>query len=476
MVYIGRVNDTMNKPIGKVLDKANTKEFSFVATEYFEGDFVKVQINYCEDKDATLVGEVVYKEAINPYFDKPTTINYLNKDDESITSWNLYIAKVKPIGVIETDGKIKKLNFPPPPGTNVYSADDYVIRQVLELKDKGAPIGYLKQLKNLRIKISEELLCRTHFSILGRTGSGKSFFAKGLLKGIKDRNLIIFSPTEEYNKIAENINAQKLSKRDLLLPLNTGYIASIYGFTLREQILFENLVRNKLVKKKNFSNRELAGKISVRARKKDEEQKVLVEVDNSQKVDVEKYQNDKFVSNILTKIRSKSLSFSYEPMEVPFSKSTIIDMSDLEQESQEIIIMYVLERLLETYKDETKRMIHPKLIVVIEEAHNFAPSIQTTSCKSKIIQLAREGRKLGISLCFISQRPRYIDQTVLSQCGSLFLFNMSHPNDIEHVFGISPIYRTDLIESVRELMVGECLVIGDVTKYPLLCSVNFDEK
>ena len=143
------VKESMNKPIGKVLDKASTREFNFVATEYFEGEFVEVQINYREGKNATIVGEVVYKEAINPYFDKPTTINYLNKEDESITSWNLYIAKVKPIGVIETDGKIKKLNFPPPPGTNVCSAGEYVIKQVLELKDKGAPIGYLKQLKDL---------------------------------------------------------------------------------------------------------------------------------------------------------------------------------------------------------------------------------------------------------------------------------------------------------------------------------------
>lgn len=475
MVYIGRVNDTMNKPIGKVLDKANTKEFSFVATEYFEGDFVKVQINYREDKDATLVGEVVYKEAINPYFDKPTTINYLNKDDESITAWNLYIAKVKPIGVIETDG-IKKLDFPPTPGMNVYSADERVIRNVLELKSKGLLIGYLKQLKNLRINIYEELLCRTHFSILGRTGSGKSFFAKGLLKTIKERNLIIFSPTEEYNEMAKSINAQVLSTRNLLLPLNTSYIASVYGFTLREQTIFENLFENKPLKKTTFSNLQIASRINVRARKRDEEQRVLFGTDSSPQGDVKKNQDYKGVDNILAKLKSKSLLFSSNFMEVPFSKSTIVDMSELEQESQEVIIMYVLGRLLKSYKDDMKKRMYPKLIVAIEEAHNFAPSIQTTLCKHKIIQLAREGRKLGIALCFISQRPRHIDQTVLSQCGSLFLFNIPHPNDIEHVFGVSPVYREDLIESVRELGVGECLVIGDVTKYPLLCSVNFDEK
>ena len=205
----------------------------------------------------------------------------------------------------------------------------------------------------------------------------------------------------------------------------------------------------------------------------DKEQRVLFDRDSSPKEEVRTHQNSKFADSILSKLRSKSLFFSKNPIEVPFSKSTIINMSGIEQGSQEVIMMYVLDKLLETYRDEMKRKIHPKLIVVIEEAHNFAPSIQTTLCKSKIIQLAREGRKLGISVCLISQRPRYIDQTVLSQCGSLFLFHIPHPDDIEHVFGISPIYRKDLIDTVRELMVGECLILGDTTKYPLLCSVNF---
>ena len=466
----------MKKPIGKVLDKSSTKEFSFVAVEYFEGDFVEVDVTYSKNKKATIVGEIVHKEAINPYFEKPSTINYLSEKDESVTSWNLYIVKVKPIAIVENDG-IKKLDFPPPPGINVYSADETVISRVLGLANQGIPIGYLKQLKDLRINLSEDLLCRTHFSILGRTGSGKSYFAKGLLKHIKDRNLIIFSPTEEYNEIAEDINAQVFSKQNLLLPLNTGYVASVYGLTFQEQILFEKFIKKEksLMEKTTFSNQEIAHNFRsiIQAKHKEKEQSTLFDKESSLKRDVTKEKFPRFTDTILSKMESKSLFFSNQPMKVPFSKSTIIDMSELELESQQVIMMYVLNNLLESYKNEKKRETYPKLIVVIEEAHNFAPSIQTTICKNKIIQLAREGRKLGIALSLISQRPRHLDQTALSQCGTLFLFHIPHPDDIEHIFGISPIYRQDLIETVRELMVGECLVLGDVTKYPLLCSVNF---
>lgn len=471
----------MKNPIGKVLDKSSIREFSFVSTEYFEGEFVEVKMIYSEDKKATIVGEIVYKEAINPYFEKPSTINYLSEKDESITSWNLYVVKVKPIAVVRADG-IKKLDFPPPPGTNVYSAEESIISRVLGLDNQGIPIGHLKHQSSLRIHLSEDLLCRTHFSILGRTGSGKSYFATGLAKRIKDRNLIIFSPTEEYNEIAEDINAQVFSKKDLLLPLNNSYIASIYGLTLQEEILFGQFMGKEMsfTQKPSFSNQEIAHKFRamIQSKRKEIEQTALFDIErfgieSSSKGDVTKDRFPKFIATILSKIGSKSLFFSKQPMEVPFSKSTIIDMSELDQESQQVIMMYVLSNLLESYRDEKKRRTSPKVIVMIEEVHNFAPSVHTTICKNKIIQVAREGRKLGITLSLISQRPRHFDQTVLSQCGTLFLFHIPHPDDVEHIFGISPIYRRDLIDTVRELMVGECLVLGDTTRHPLLCSVNF---
>jgi DNA helicase HerA-like ATPase len=203
----------MKNAIGKVLDKSSTKEFSFVATEYFKGEFVEIPINYSESKKVTIVGEIIYKEALNQYFEKPSSINYISEKDESITSWNLYIVKVKPIALVEDD-VIKKIDFPPPPGVNVYIADKISITRALGLENTGISVGFLRQLKSLRIYLSEAMLCRTHFSILGRTGSGKSYFAKGLFKSIRDRKLIIFSPTDEYNEIAKDIDAQIISKKD----------------------------------------------------------------------------------------------------------------------------------------------------------------------------------------------------------------------------------------------------------------------
>ena len=464
----------VNNPVGKVLDGSTTREFNFVAGDYFQGDFVQLEMNYSGRK-VTVVGEIVDKKAVNPYFERPTTFNYLSDKDESVRSWNLYIVTVRPIAAI-SDGETSRVEFPPAPGTNVYSAEVELISSALGLEREGIPIGFLRQLNTLRVHLAEAQLCRTHFSVLGRTGSGKSYLTKGLLKSIRGRNIVVFAPTDEYNEIAGEINAQILSKDDLLLPLNSSYIASVFGLSLQEQILFERFMKKEesLTDKKRISNQEIAVGISssIRAGFQQTEQATLP----GMKGDTERFTTleraNRFPSTIVTKLMSKSVLFSQRPTQVPFPKSTIIDMSGLDQDSQEVIMMYALSNLLESYRNKEKRMDYPDLIIVIEEAHSFAPSIQTTACKNKIIQLAREGRKLGIALCLVSQRPRHFDQTVLSQCGTLFVFHTPHPEDVEHIFGVSPIYRRDLLDSVRELAVGECLVLGEAVKYPLLCSVS----
>ena len=465
-----------NNPLGKVLSKSSLKEFEFVSSGFFEGNYVQLGAKYSKDKETIIVGEVLTKEGINPYLENPSTFNYLKETDESTSSWNLYLIKVKPIAAIE-DGVPRAVNFPAPPGTNVFLADADMVSVALGLQKEGASIGFLKQLRNVRVHLSEAELCRTHFSILGRTGSGKSYFAKGLLRNIKDRRLIIFAPTDEYNEIAKELGAQVVAKESLSLPLDISYLASVYNLTLQEQTTLDQLFRSEsaIQEKDTFSNQEIAQMLSSasRLRWKEREQARLPGMESISVRSDETERVDRFLGNVLSKIRSKSLIFSKAPLKVPFSKNTIIDMSELEQEAQEVIVMYVLNNLLQSYKNEKKRKNYPNLIVAIEEVHNFAPSVQTTACKSKIIQTSREGRKLGIGLCLITQRPRHFDQTVLSQCGSLFLFHIPHPEDVEHVFGTSPVYRKELLDAVRELTVGECLVLGDVARYPIVCTVKF---
>lgn len=464
------------KSVGKVFAKTRSREFSFVATEYFEGDFVEVDIP--DRGDAVVVAEIIGKEGVNPYLDNPEVMNYVSKDEQELTSFNLYVFTATPISLVDKKS-IKPVKFPLPPGANVYVATKDNVKRALEIREGDVKIGNLDKSPNPEIRITTDNLFQPHISVLGRTGSGKSYFVRGLSCHIKDRNLIIFSPTDEYNEIGEEHEIKILSKQDILLPLKADFIGSIYNLTLQEEILLKKGMARISLKEK-ISSGQIANRLknwvvqsAIASIKKKPRQVEFLKLEKTESQELEEVKTPNYVNTALHKLRSKSLYFSNNPMEVPFENSVILDMSEIEQEAQEIIINYVLHNLLEAYRSRKGGSNRPKLLVIIEEAHNYAPSVRTTFCKDKIIQVAREGRKLGINLCLISQRPRHFDQTVLSQCSTLFLFHIPHPDDVNHVFSVSSFYSQHLVELVQRLEVGRCLITGTIFKYPIVCLVDF---
>lgn len=114
-----------------------------------------------------------------------------------------------------------------------------------------------------------------------------------------------------------------------------------------------------------------------------------------------------------------------------------------------------------------------KQIVVLEEAHNYVPSTKSTVCKEIIVRLAREGRKYGISLCFVTQRPRFFDQTALSQSGNKIIFSLSNQDDIKHITEDLSVYRSELTREIQNQRVGECVVAGEAYHDILGVKINF---
>jgi len=466
--------------LGKVLDKCTPYEFSFVSARSAAGHYVAVDV-----EGSTMIGEIIEREAVNPYFNKPTVLAYLPEDNDDINSQALYVSKVRPVGRI-CDGKRRDVDIPPKPGSNVYSAAVPEIRLALALGDQGADIGTLKAQPDVKVLLPLDVLFRTHLCVLGRTGSGKSFFVKGLIDRISRQGpqTIILTPSDEYDDLAFRLGYEVYGEPRICLPFTPTYIAMTYGLTYAEQIVLESFMKDQEseIGEGAHSSRQIAASLRSWLGRGKEKITRLTPVQGSFSADVEsdaaslrkippRGSVETRVDTILSKVGSKDLWFSAHPMRVPFETSTVLNLSRLSAASQEAVTAYVLGNLLESKRRERGADV----FLVLEEAHMFAPSVQTTACKEKIVQLAREGRKLGVSLCLISQRPRHLDQTALSQCGSIFIFNLPHPDDVEHTFGVSPVYSSELIEAVRRLGVGECLIVGDVVKYPVVCRVDFRE-
>ena len=159
------------------------------------------------------------------------------------------------------------------------------------------------------------------------------------------------------------------------------------------------------------------------------------------------------------------------------NKSYIFNMQRLSAYEQEIVIYLYLNQILNQRRADFKLIaegesIPNRVVVFLEEAHKYIPSMKTTFCKEVINTIAREGRKLGVHLVLLSQRPRYLDPTTLSQCGTSIIFNISNPDDIEYIMSNANFYGDEYKKNIRSLQIGECLIESDYLKGEMSCKID----
>ncbi|QKK07559.1 MAG: ATP-binding protein [Planctomycetota bacterium] len=106
------------------------------------------------------------------------------------------------------------------------------------------------------------------------------------------------------------------------------------------------------------------------------------------------------------------------------------------------------------------------LFIVLDEAHLFVPDDQKGLAHDTLAMIAKEGRKYGIGLMLVTQRPSELDKTVMSQCGSLIALRLTNGADRAHVAAAVPDDLGGLIEQLPTLRTGEGLFLGEVLPIP----------
>jgi DNA helicase HerA-like ATPase len=106
------------------------------------------------------------------------------------------------------------------------------------------------------------------------------------------------------------------------------------------------------------------------------------------------------------------------------------------------------------------------LLVVLEEAHRFIREGGTTVANRAISTIAKEGRKYGMGLMLVSQRPSDLDREALSQCGTLIALRMTNQADRAHVTSVMPDEMAVLGSLLPALRTGEALVSGEAVAAP----------
>ena len=492
--------------IGKILDKSTQDIFQFASTNYFDARFIEVRADHIES-GAKIIGEIIEKEALNPYIENPADVKYIKEDDESLTSKSVYIAKVKSLAMI-SNGIRKDVTFPPLPGANVHEAVEDDIRLALRLEEEGVDIGIIKGY-NLPFKISHNKLIRTHIAILGQTGSGKSYFtAKLSVELLKLRYHsdipskvavpIIFDSTGEYSakydveeqsKIARIISSKSI--KSLYFPLlNEKYLPllyEIYDIDDKQESELRLWLTSRGEDKSSITTSDNSQQQLLKHPTKED----LISEFNQGKL-----QSTRQLANRLEEfIKKHNRSYPNERLSIPYQalskmrefdlkikksddveiiedigKGTIIDLSEYTTyEERQIAMLLVLRQLFEIAKSRKSDL---KFVLFIDEAHNYVPSVYKSYCKEELLKIAREGRKYGIALCLISQRPRWVDPTALSQCGTIFIFRIQNSDDKKHIFDSASLPDTLRDSNVARFRRGEMIITGDVVGTPINCMVS----
>ncbi|MCM1053454.1 MAG: DUF87 domain-containing protein [Ruminococcus sp.] len=110
----------------------------------------------------------------------------------------------------------------------------------------------------------------------------------------------------------------------------------------------------------------------------------------------------------------------------------------------------------------------------LEEAHRYVQQDNDVFLIGYNIfdRIAKEGRKYGVILDIISQRPVEISDTVIAQCSNFLIFKMTHPKDIKYIEEMLPNISSDVIEKMKILQPGTCVAFGTAFKIPMICKLE----
>jgi DNA helicase HerA-like ATPase len=214
---------------------------------------------------------------------------------------------------------------------------------------------------------------------------------------------------------------------------------------------------------------------------------------------------NRFLSRLETKINDKRLDFLLQPNKadgtlyktddfeeilkqflgyLDKSNITIIDLSGVPFEVLSITVS-LISRLVFDFafhysklKHSTKELNNIPFLIVCEEAHNYIPKsggAEYKASKKSIERIAKEGRKYGLSLMVVSQRPSEVSDTIFSQCNNFVALRLTNISDQNYIKGLLPNNANSITDILPTLSAGECLIVGDATPMPAIVQMEMPD-
>jgi DNA helicase HerA-like ATPase len=467
MQEIGTVISTLEGP--------STNEFSFVVNEVKEvlirkGQFVQLSV-----EDGLLIARVAEIIKTNRYFMQAESVREYTREGKAldeffpVNRWEYLVAQAIPLG-IWSDGKEKRVSFPPSPGTKVYKADEKILFNFLGLDaERGLNIGKI-EFHDLDAKLNLTRLFQKHCSILAQTGFGKSYLVSVMIEEILKRSnefgkpaLIVVDPHGEYVGFSEDARFSsstrvfgkdeiKISASNLSSYQIAEFIPSITHVGVRE---LAKVIGELKKQKKVYGIDELISALETS------------NINPKTKLPLLAWLSELSLTNLFGKYDSPEIDEL-----VKAGQLSVLNLSDfIHLNEKQIVLTYIARKLFNLRRAN----LIPPFILFIEESHQFCPEqVEKREAISKgiIETIAREGRKFNACLVLITQRPIKLSTTALSQCDSHIIMHITNPYDLDHIGKSCEGVTSDMLKLIPGLKVGEAIITGGVVNYPLLVKIR----
>ncbi len=397
--------------------------------------------------------------------------------------------------------------IPPQSGKKIFLADDAMLTNILSRKKEKQPgsatIGSLltRAPGAVPVVLSVKDIVSTHLAIIASTGAGKSYLASVLIEELMQPHnkacVLIIDPHGEYSTLEQLPNFPQFSEpgdghgsgyraqvriykpeqvKVRLSSLNMGDMRQLLTeMTEKQQYLLGRALRKVQENKHKplWGLADLKKAVNDVAKQKSDDDDGA---DDSTTVRALEWRLAQRFENSFTFDDTQHLDLIeiFRP-----GQCTVLQLNEIDERDQQVIVATLLRRLYKARMDTERGKVHSgesylpyPVFVQLEEAHHFAPGGAEVVSTGILKQVLAEGRKFGIGVGLISQRPGKLDADVLSQCQTQCIMRIVNEIDQKSVAAAIEGVGRDLLENLPALSKGQVIVAGASVNTPVICRVR----
>jgi DNA helicase HerA-like ATPase len=485
------------KEVGIIIGEASSSEFYFSSKPSDMPSRWEYLMTYSEEeqegqlKRVEVVAQVERVISASQALTKELDIDIIKKIIESGLADSKVWGKARVLGFLTESGELQLPKKAVTPGKPVYVAPTSLLEKFYSYpKGEAIEVGSLITRSDVPVSLSIKGF-RRHLALIAQTGSGKTYLAGILADELlaKGGTIVMLDPHADYVFLGRDTAGKRHELSDRITvfrnPASTGrYSEGEVGKIDPYEICFSDLdldeiclicgIDERFVKIRNGLEQAIEH-VKASGRTVFKPKDVLEQIqdvqnwpDANKALMTEVQSAEKYVKRLIKMQVFTDASTSIDKMLRPRHLS-VVDLSGLSDEVSDYIAFRILSDI---YDKVSNGDFEYPVFVFVEEAHRFIPAEGNRYSSVVIKKIAAEGRKFGVFLVVITQRPSKVHPDALSQCNSQIVMRITNPEDQQAIARSSERLGETLLNDLPGLNTGEAVLVGEMTRAPVMVRVK----